>query len=95
MATRVATLGPVYINPTDNLVVINLTVPASTIVYLPDDPTLGMSAQVKDGAGNSNTHSITVETLDGSLIDGSATYVINNAYQSNVFAWNGSQWNVI
>jgi hypothetical protein len=92
---RVATLSPIQVLLTDSVVVVDLTVPGAASVVLPKNPAVGKSSQVKDGAGNSATHNITVSTLDGSTIDGNPTYTIANNYQSNVFAWNGTQWNVI
>lgn len=59
-------------------------------ILLPNAPTAGRIFVVKDKAGLSQVDNITVTTVAGIvLIDGAVTLVMNNAYQSVQFIFNG------
>jgi hypothetical protein len=50
---------------------------------------------LKDRLGLSNTNNITVTTVGGAvLLDGATTFVINLAYGSNQFIFNGTSYEV-
>lgn len=64
-------------------------------IELPNAPTLGKYWIVKDRLGLSNTNNITVTTVGGAvLLDGATTFVINLAYGSNQFIFNGTSYEV-
>jgi hypothetical protein len=64
-------------------------------IELPNAPTLGKYWIVKDRLGLSNTNNITVTTVGGTvLLDGATTFVINLAYGSNQFIFNGTSYEV-
>lgn len=60
---------------------------------LPSSPTLGLSYLIKDCGGLAGSHNITVSG-NGNNIDGASTFVMNVAYQSAAFTWNGTQWSI-
>lgn len=75
--TNVAAPGPYTVQPFDQLILINKTVPQITLLYLPDvvlwlnSPYGGFDLQVKDLAGNSDTYPISVFPFGASQwIDG-------------------------
>ncbi len=62
-------------------------------VRLPNAPVTGRTYAIKDATGNAVAHNITVTTVGGSvLIDGASTYIMNSAYQSNQFLFNGTKY---
>lgn len=64
-------------------------------ILLPNAPTVGEYWIVKDRLGLSNTNNITVTTVGGAvLLDGADTFVINLAYGSNQFIFNGTSYEV-
>jgi hypothetical protein len=64
-------------------------------ILLPNAPTVGEYWIVKDRLGLSNTNNITVTTVGGVvLLDGATTFVINLAYGSNQFIFNGTSYEV-
>lgn len=64
-------------------------------IKLPDTPTDGDSFIIKDYLGNAAAFNITVTTVSGvTLIDGSATYVMNVNYQSIQIFGGSSVWQV-
>ena len=64
-------------------------------ILLPNAPTVGEYWIVKDRLGLSNTNNITVTTVGGAvLLDGATTFVINLAYGSNQFIFNGTSYEV-
>lgn len=54
----------------------------------------GFIETVKDGTGLAGTNNITVTDINGVLIDGAASYVLSNNYESVDFYWNGSAWRI-
>lgn len=71
---------------------INVAGPSS--VVLPVSPT-GTVFVVKDISGLAATNPITVSATGGTLIDGSATALINTNYGSLTFIFNGTEWNIV
>lgn len=93
-AVTKTTTGAYNITATDDIVYINKSVAASTIVNLPATPTTGRRVEIKDAKGDAATNNITVTPATGT-IDGAATYVINANYGGAIFSYNGSEWDVI
>jgi hypothetical protein len=65
-----------------NIIVVKKTVGASTIVSLPPAATANKPFTIKDGNGDANTNTITVDGDGGETIDGAAGYLITFAYGS-------------
>lgn len=62
-------------------------------VELPNSTTVGLSVTIKDINGNAPTNPITVTTVGGIVnIDNATTFVMNTAYESANFLWNGTSW---
>lgn len=87
--------GNYQMTQSDQVAVINKTTNQITTVNLPARPVLGRTATVIDGKGTALTFNITVATSDGTVIDGSSTYVISKNYDSKKFMFNGSSWNSV
>ena len=86
--------GNISVLSTDNTIIINKTIAATTTVTLPASPAINQPVTIKDGAGNANTYNITVSG-NGNTIDGGNTYVIGGAYGSISMMWTGSFWSVV
>lgn len=86
--------GSVAITNSDDVVIINKSVAASTIVNLPVSPATGRSFTIKDGKGDAATNNITIFPAAGN-IDDSASLTINVSYAAVVLVYDGSQWRVI
>lgn len=55
----------------------------------------GQVYYIKDRIGDAATRNITVTTVGGVvLIDGATTFVMNTAYESANFIWNGTSWEI-
>lgn len=79
--TNVAT-SPYVVLSTDQYISVDSSGGPRTI-QLPNAATLGQVFVIKDRAGTAATNNITITTVGGVVtIDGSATYVMNTAYQS-------------
>jgi hypothetical protein len=76
------------------ILIINRAASQVTTVNLPPTPTLGESHEVKDGKGDAWTYPITINGNTHN-IDGAATTIINRAYGSTTFVYNGTQWNAV
>lgn len=76
---------------TDYILCVNKASGAATTVNLPASPATGAVYIVKDCKGDAATNNITVTPAAGN-IDGSGTYVMSTAYQSQGFFYNGTQW---
>lgn len=64
-------------------------------IELPNAPTTGSVWVVKDATGSCAANNITVTTVGGAVnIDGAVTFVMNTAYQSAHFVFNGSTYEV-
>lgn len=94
--TRVVTAaGAVTVSNTDdNVVIVNKTAGAATVVNLPASPPAGLEYVIKDGKGDAAANNITITPSTGN-IDGGATNVINTNYGSRRIIYNGTIWNVI
>jgi hypothetical protein len=71
------------LDPTSNTIAVNL----------PAAPATGLTYLIKDCTGQSAAHAITI-TPNAGNIDGSATYVLNTAFQSVGIVYTGAQWSV-
>lgn len=78
----------------DDLILVNKTVGAATIVTLPATPATGQIIVVKDAKGDAFTNNITVSAAAGN-IDGLTSFILTQNYQSFTFIYNGTEWNVI
>jgi len=64
-------------------------------IELPNAPTTGSVWIVKDATGSCAAQNITVTTVGGAVnLDGAVTFVMNTAYQSAQFVFNGSYYEV-
>lgn len=64
-------------------------------ILLPNGPTTGRVFVVKDKVGLAATSNITVTTVGGVVnIDGATTFVMNTAYESAEFIFNGSSYEI-
>lgn len=68
--------------------------PASVTITLPVNPSVGRSVTIKDSLGVCFAHNFTVNTSDGTLIDLLTTFVFNNAFQAQLFVFDGTGWGV-
>lgn len=79
---------------TDLFISCDLTGGAITI-RLPNAPAVGEYWIIKDRLGLANTNNITVTTVGGAVnIDGATSYVINLAFGSAQFIFNGTSYEV-
>jgi hypothetical protein len=91
--TNVAT-SPYTVLITDNYLSVDCS-GGAIILKFPNAATLSQSWVVKDRTGSSATHSITLESVSGSVnIDGASTYVINSPYQAVNILGNGTTYEV-
>lgn len=92
---RIATSTPVTVAAADCVVICKLTVAGAVAVTLP----AGVSGQhyiITDGTGDAATNNITITPNGAETIDGAATLVLNQNYQSAHLVFNGSSnWNII
>lgn len=94
VSIRTALTTPITASATtDYFLCINLSAPGPSIVNLPATPATGLTFLIKDCAGNGASENITVTPATG-LIDGSATFVVNQNYQSTAVTYDGTQWRV-
>lgn len=93
--TRVITAaGAVTMATSDDVVIINKTVGAATVVNLVSSPTTGARMTIKDGKGDAAVNNITLTPAAGT-IDGAATVVMATNYQSVTLVYSGSEWGQI
>lgn len=85
--------GAATLTANDDLLVINKTSGAATVVNLPAG-VLGREFTIKDGKGDAGSNPITLTPAAGT-IDGQATIVLNIAYEAITVIYNGVQWNII
>ncbi len=80
---------------TDQVIAMNSTGGSKT-VQLPNAPITGKWYIVKDSAGTAVANNITVTTVGGVvLIDAAATFVMNSAYESGTFVFDGTKYLII
>lgn len=95
LVPTIVTSGASYaMSRNQTLLIINKTVGSATGVTLPATPISGHVVVVKDGKGDAASNNITISPAAGN-IDGAGTNVISTNHGSVVFAYNGTQWNVI
>ena len=68
------------------------SVPGIQTVRLPAAPPVGTVVIVKDEGNAAAGNNITIATTDGSVIDGSATYVVNVNRAAISIYFNGAHW---
>jgi hypothetical protein len=87
--------GSYSVLSTDVVVNVKKTIGSATTINLPSSPVNGRMIIVKDGKGDAATNNITVTPASGN-VDGSATFVINNNRQSNIFIYDSTagEWTV-
>lgn len=90
----VTAAGAVNMLAGDEIVVVNKTIGAATVVNLSSSPVVGRVYTVKDGKGDAATNNITLTPASGT-IDGDATGVMAVNYLSVDIIWNGTQWNAL
>jgi hypothetical protein len=86
--------GDVAVLSTDNVIIVNKTVGATTAVNLPSSPSTNQYFVVKDGKGDANTNNITING-NGKTIDGGSSLIIGSPYGWNQLIYNGTEWNII
>jgi hypothetical protein len=64
-------------------------------ITLPTSPIMGHEIRIKDVFGNAASFHITVNTVDGSLIDDTATYTIAFGFGNLGIVWTGSRWSIL
>jgi hypothetical protein len=80
---------------TDQVLSVDSTAAPITI-ELPDAPGTGRWYTIKDSAGTAAANNITITTVGGVvLIDASATFAMNTAYQSATVVFNGTKYLII
>lgn len=86
--------SPYTVLVSDDFISCDVTAGVITIL-LPDAPATGKVYIVKDRVGLAATSNITVTTVGGAvLIDGATTFVMNTAYESDNFIFNGTSYEV-
>jgi hypothetical protein len=86
--------GAVTMSATDNVIIVNKTSGAATVLNLVASPTTGREVIIKDGKGDALTNNITVTPAAGN-IDGSATFVMNLNRQAVSLIYSGTEWVVV
>ena len=90
----VTAAGDVDITTADDVVLINKSSGAATVINLPASPVTGEQYTIKDKKGDAASNNITLTPASGN-IDGSSTYVIGTNYDKVTVMYNGSEWSVI
>lgn len=86
--------SPYTVLSTDEYIGADVTAGVISIL-LPNAPSTGRTYTVKDKAGLAATSNITVTTVGGVVtIDGSTSFVMNTAYESANFMFNGTSYEV-
>jgi hypothetical protein len=76
---RVAAFSPVSVLSTDNIILINMTFPNTTEIYLEVAPTDGKIITIKDIKGDAGINNININATGGYKIDGAdAVSIISN-----------------
>ena len=83
---------PYTILSNDNIIAVDTS--AARTINLPAAPTTGNLYVIKDVTGGAGTNNITVSG-NGNNIDGSATFIMNVAYEGAEFIYGASQWAVL
>lgn len=86
--------GAAALADSDNVLVINKTAGAATVVNMPAPGIPNRRFTVKDGKGDAAANNITLTPASGT-IDGAATKVLSANYGVTTVIDNGTEWNVI
>jgi hypothetical protein len=85
---------PYTVLSTDDYIGVN-TSGGVVSILLPNAPATGRVVIVKDSNGTSSTSNVTVTTVGGAVtIDGATTFIMNTAYESAQFIFNGTSYEV-
>jgi hypothetical protein len=91
---RSVSTTPYVVAATDDFLGVTTTSLAIT-VQLPNAPATGRVYSIKDSTGNASAHNITVTTVGGTvLIDGTATFLMNTAYQAISVIFDGTNYEI-
>lgn len=90
----VTTSTNVTVGAAATYVAMRQAVPTAVQITLPANPATGRSVTIKDSLGVCFTHTFTVNTSDGTLIDLLSMYLLNNAFQVATFVFDGTGWGV-
>lgn len=90
--TTIVTTSSFAATLSDYFIAVNVEDP--TVITLPVSPT-GTVFIIKDINGCTDKNPISISAIDGCLIDGFATALINRKYRSLHLIFNGSEWNII
>ncbi len=83
--------GPVTVLPTDGIIDIAQTIPATLIINVdPATLPIGKKITIKDVNGVAATYPMTITPSSGTF-DGQATFVLQYAYQAITFYSNGTK----
>jgi hypothetical protein len=86
--------GPSYsMGIADRFVMVRKPVGSATSIVLPTSPPNWTAYVIKDAAGSAAANVITI--TGSAPIDGSASFVINQAYESVTLMFNGVDWSII
>lgn len=86
--------SPYTVLATDYYIAADVTAGVISIL-MPNAPTTGRTIVVKDKVGLAATSNITVTTVGGAVnIDGATSFVMNTAYESAEFIFNGTSYEV-
>ena len=77
---------------TDTVIVVNQGTGAAITINLVATPITGKSIIVKDGKGDANTHTITIDPAGATTVDGQTTTTITTAYGHVRLIFNGTEW---
>jgi hypothetical protein len=77
----------------DRFVMVRKPVGSATSIVLPTSPPNWTAYVIKDAAGSAAANVITI--TGSAPIDGSASFVINQAYESVTLMFNGVDWSII
>ena len=89
---EVTTENPYRVQPTDDLVQVNITTnDISPVILLPSGFLKGKTVSIKDKSGTSHLHEIKVRA-EGGTIDGLPEWTIAGSFASTGFVWDGRNW---
>ncbi|PPQ16350.1 hypothetical protein CV770_26770 [Bradyrhizobium sp. AC87j1] len=90
---EVTTENPYRVQPSDDLVQVNLITDVSPVILLPSGLLKGKTVSVKDKKGNSSKYEVKIRA-DGGLIDGFPEWTLSGDHGSVSFVWDGKTWSV-
>ena len=90
---EVVASGAITVTTADDIILVNKSSGAATVVNLDATPTKGRTYVIIDGKGDAYTNNITITPNSGN-INNAATFVINTAYAAVNVTYDGAQWRV-